>query len=245
MKQLLMLFIFFTFLGCQSEKSKISLNDKNENFDPVLIDTIGLNKTNFIFEGDDEQWMTEANYMIYYIGRKKDTLFMYPLLGIYDPPPGHEDDYTIDSEDYKNPNEVYFADFFEKPHKKAADLITEIRVDTTTRIGNNFPVYLTNKSTDTSFVGFGERLPLILEAIDSTGNWRPIQKRFVYMCGTGLTSIMLPPNEMVVTFVPVFKGNYKTKLRITDGNNHSQSFEGKLFYTQFERKRKFKRPSDD
>lgn len=237
MKQLLVFVLIFTLLSCQSEKSKVSLNTTNENFNPVLIDTIGLNKTNFIFEGDDERWITDANYMIYYIGPKKDTLFMYPLLGFYDSSPNDESDYKVETEDYKNPNEAYFVDFFEKSYKKATDLTTEIRVDTTKQIGNSYPVYLTNKSIDTSFVGFGERLPLILEAIDSTGKWKPIQERFVYMCGTGLTSIILPPNEMVVTFVPIFKGNYKTKLRISDGQNHSQSFEGKLFYTQFERKR--------
>lgn len=54
------------------------------------------------------------------------------------------------------------------------------------------------------------------------------------MCGTGLSTIILPPNEIAVTFVPVFKGNYKTQLRLTDGKNHSASFEGKIFYTQFQ-----------
>lgn len=238
MKQLLLLFVFFTFFGCQSEKSKRSLNKITENFYPVLIDTIGINKTNFIFESDDERWMTEANYAIYYIGPKKDTLFMYPLLGfIYPPPPpppGHEGDYTFDSGDYTNPNESYLVDFFEKSYRRAADSKTEIRVDTTARIGNAFTVYLTNKSADTIAIGFGERIPLLLEALDSTGTWKPIQERFYYMCGTGLSTVILPPNEIAITFVPIFKGNYKTKLRLTDSSNHSQPFEGHLFYTQFQ-----------
>lgn len=94
---------------------------------------------------------------------------MYPLLGtIYPPPPpaGHKGDYTFDLGDYKNLNEAYFVDIFEKSYKEASDLTTEIRVDTLARIGNAYPVYLTNKSIDTSVVGFGERIPLILEALD-------------------------------------------------------------------------------
>lgn len=233
MKHLSFLFLLLLCLGCQSEKGKVLLVDKF----PVIVDTIGLSKTNFIFESDDERWMTEANYEIYYIGPKKDTLFMYPLLGfIYPPPPppGHEGDYTFDSGDYTNPYESYLVDFFEKSYRRAADSKTEIRVDTTARIGNAFPVYLTNKSADTIAIGFGERIPILLEALDSTGTWKPIQERFYYMCGTGLSTVILPPNEIAVTFVPIFNGNYKTKLRVTNGSNHSKPFEGHLFYTQFQ-----------
>lgn len=233
MKQLLFLLLLLLCWGCESEKSNVLLVDRF----PLIRDTIGLNKTNFIFEDDDERWMTEANYEIFYIGPKKDTLFMYPLLGfLYPPPPPseHEGEYTFDLEVYTNPNESYLVDFFEKSYRRTADSKTEIRVDTTARIGNAYPVYLTNKSVDTIAIGFGERIPLILEAIDSTGTWKPIQKRFFYMCGTGLSTVILPPKEIAVTFVPIFSGNYKTKLRVTDGNNHSQPFEGNLFYTQFQ-----------
>lgn len=58
---LLICLVYFNW-SCQPEKSKSDVEENKKTFSPVIMDTIGLNKTNFIFEGDDERWMTEANY---------------------------------------------------------------------------------------------------------------------------------------------------------------------------------------
>jgi hypothetical protein len=74
-----------------------------------------------------------------------------------------------------------------------------------------------------------------LEAKDSTGNWRPIEEPYVYMCGNGVGTIILPPTEVVLSFVPITNGNYLTQLRLVFGNNHSAPYVGYINYRQFER----------
>jgi hypothetical protein len=54
------------------------------------------------------------------------------------------------------------------------------------------------------------------------------------MCGTGLNSTLLPPNEIVVTTAPLYHGNYKTKLRLRYHKTISNEFNGKINLTQFE-----------
>ncbi len=48
---------------------------------------------------------------------------------------------------------------------------------------------------------------------------------------------MLPPNEIVITLAPIFKGNYKTQIRLKYGKNYSKPFDGSIRYSQFEHKK--------
>ena len=49
-------------------------------------------------------------------------------------------------------------------------------------INYGYPVLLINNHTDTVTIGYGVILPLEMEAKDSTGLWKPIEKRFIYLC---------------------------------------------------------------
>ena len=105
------------------------------------------------------------------------------------------------------------------------------------KINYGYPVLLTNNHTDTVTVGYGVILPLEMEAKDSTGLWKPIEKRFIYACGMGLNSIILPPNEIILTSAPIYKGDFKTDLRLVLGDNFSPVFQGNINYSQFEKER--------
>ncbi|MFA0961015.1 hypothetical protein AB9P05_04365 [Roseivirga sp. BDSF3-8] len=98
-----------------------------------------------------------------------------------------------------------------------------------------YPVYLINQSTDTLDIGYGEYIPLILEAKDSTEAWRPIQRPRI-LCGTGLRYILLPPDNLVLTAYKLYKGKEQTKLRLRLGDEdkvYSNEFTGNINYSQF------------
>lgn len=78
-------------------------------------------------------------------------------------------------------------------------------------------------------------IPIVLEAKDSLNNWLPIENVYAYFCGVGVDKVFLPPNEIAVTSVIIYKGNYETDLRLRLGENLSKPFKGQINYTQFER----------
>ena len=97
-----------------------------------------------------------------------------------------------------------------------------------------YPVVIRNNLDTMSFVGFGEHIPMVLQAKDSLQEWRPIEEVFFYMCGTGLQYIQLPPQEIVITSVPIFKGNFKTELRLKCDSIFSNVISGWIHPNQFE-----------
>ena len=101
----------------------------------------------------------------------------------------------------------------------------------------SYPVFIKNISKDTLGVGYGKFIPLIIEAKDSLGNWKPIQEPYIYYCGTGLSNYYLPPNEIVINSCKLFEGNFKTVMRISFGLSNrikSNEFEGEMNYKQFD-----------
>lgn len=98
------------------------------------------------------------------------------------------------------------------------------------------PVFIKNLSKDTLSIGYGDFIPLIIEAKDSNNIWSPIQRRYIYDCGTGLTDFYLPNDEILITSCQLFDGDYNTKLRLVfDGNSkqYSNVFDGYIHYSQF------------
>jgi len=83
------------------------------------------------------------------------------------------------------------------------------------------PILIQNISSDTAYVGYGNKISIITEALNKKGLWSPIERRYTYFCGTGLKSIILPPNEIVLSSIPYFTGNFKTKIRVRLAKNLS------------------------
>ena len=55
------------------------------------------------------------------------------------------------------------------------------------------------------------------------------EKIYLFMC-TRLNSIFLPLNEVILTPAPIYKGDYKTDLRLALGDNFSPVFKGNINY---------------
>ena len=133
---------------------------------------------------------------------------------------------------YKNADKNHLVNNW-GAHKNPLKSMLSIYIDTTKQIGSpidynalyqtpsikpyralSFPVFIKNQSKDTLNVGFGDYFPMVTEVKDTTGQWIPIEKQFIYMCGTGLPTIILPPNQIAITSVKKSHGRYHTKLRL-------------------------------
>ena len=96
-----------------------------------------------------------------------------------------------------------------------------------------YPVTLQNNTDTTAIVGFGRRIPVVLEALDIDNKWKPIEKPYIYKCGTGLRNILLKPHDIICVLVPKYKGVFKTQLRLRLRNNISMPFYGEINRSQF------------
>lgn len=82
-----------------------------------------------------------------------------------------------------------------------------------------------------------EQLVLIQEAVDSLGNWQPIEYFIHSTCGVSYTPQTLVPNEQLMALIAKYEGEYRTRLRVkvvVDGVVRcSNEFWGSVNYNQF------------
>lgn len=106
---------------------------------------------------------------------------------------------------------------------------------------SGFPVYIINL-TDTS-VRVRHRkysVPLIQEALDTDGKWKPIETLYKLPDGVVVTNYygltVLKPGEMIVSGIYNYRGEYKTILRvkiIINGKSYySIPFQGSINHSQ-------------
>lgn len=250
--RILFVLVFTTVLSCKNNNVKVNNSINVET--PTIIDT-----SNFKSIKRNSTWLEVVEYTILYMGDQRDTIYpIYNNIDFYPPPPSpptfpkgkNEDSVSknlkkIDKNIKTNP---YVLDYFEnKEYRWYYDTNIKITVDTLQKIKKEniftnvnvsffdaYPIIIKSKEKDTIKIGSGNKLPIVLEAKDSIGNWKPIEEQFKYGCGTGLNGIILPPKTIIVSSVMIYKGNYKTKLRIKLGENFSNEFNGTINYRQFE-----------
>ena len=246
--------LFVTLVSCQTKTDEQSVSNYKEEFKfPVIIDT-----SDFKTSKREATWLSTANYELLYIGEWKDTIYpdyrlkYYPIVPPPPPPPGTDFDPTDTIGYHKRLTEhkmnPYYIDWMApNNHKSWHKAELSIKVDTTQRVKNDdihvksespffeaYPVLIENIDKDTITIGYGHFLPLITEAEDSTGNWKPIEKRWIYMCGNGVGTIILPPNEIGLSATMIYNGNYSTTLRLRIDSTFSNEFKGNINYRQFE-----------
>lgn len=210
----------------QIQQVKTSIN--NDYFAIKLID-----RFNNKLVKDTAFEKTEAQFSPIYIGEKKAEVYLnYKTERIgnrveewekYKKPEANQIIITIDtSRIVGSPMGVW--EYYKKPEYRNEKM--------------SFPVFIENLSTDTLNIGFGDILPIFIEAKDIEGNWRPIQRQFIYDCGTGLTEFILNPGQIAITTMKKFAGDFKTKLRLvfgySDNKIHSNEIDGQINLTQFE-----------
>jgi len=220
---------------------------------PVVIDTSDIK-----ISKREATWLSTANYELLYIGKWQDSIYpdyklkYYPIAPLPPTPPANEFDPNDTIGYHKRLTEhkmyPYYIDWMTPVNYKSwrnADF--SIKVDTTQRVKNDdinvnwdepffeaYPVLIENKEKDTIIIGYGHFLPLITEAKDSTGNWRPIEKRWTYMCGNGVGTIILPPSEIGLSATMIYHGDFSTSLRLRINSTFSNEFKGNINYRQFE-----------
>jgi len=236
MKQFHIIFcLFFILLGCGKEEKKIKpkIVEKPTSF-PVIINPINL-KYESIFDEKNPSWISTADYKFNYIGKLKDTISLgIESFSLVEFPNNRKGKSKIEKRE--RPNAEYYIEWDKESRFK---FIREPKIEiqiSSKRVNNFYPVLLRNRTKDTIPIGYGDRIPLIMEAKDKTGKWKPIQERFVFMCGNGVGTIILPPKEIALTLAPIFKGNYRTLLRVSMGSNKSNPFWGHINYRQFQSK---------
>ena len=220
--------------------------DRATNKDIDEVETFQFPKITDRFKNDtleltSEIWLNYGDHNPYYFGKLTDSItierYLRPM--IPPPPPPGADTSEWDFEPRKGKFDDYFLDWMDNRNYKTRDSANLIiKVDTTQIINSNgrnaFPVLIKNITTDTIYIGYGNQIPIITEAKSKNGEWKPIEEQYIYMCGVGLHSIILPPNELVITSELIYTGNFKTKLRLKMGNNYSDEFNGEINETQFE-----------
>lgn len=153
-------------------------------------------------------------------------------------------------------------DMCDPAHTVSDSIITnfiKIFVDTTKSIsinkyldGNNpvpfqaLPCYIVNFSGDTiDMLTQDYCIPMIQEALDSDGIWKPVEFWWNSWCGNSYYYVYLAPKHFLMTRIIKYDGNFATKLRIKaritfPGNKertiYSNEFNGKINKNQFIRK---------
>ena len=243
--------IFVTLYSCQTKTVKQSVSIEKEEFKfPIIIDTL-----DFKTSKRKATWLSTADYALLYIGKWKDTIYTDYSLKHYpipQPPPSSKFE-SSDTNGYhkrltKHKMYPYYIDWMTPLNYKSwhkAEI--SIKVDTTQRIKNEnmhvkseslffeaYPVLIENKEKDTITIGYGHFLPLIAEAKDSTGNWKPIEERWRYGCGNGVGTIILPPQNIGLSATMIYHGNYSTTIRLRIDSSFSNEYKGNINYRQFE-----------
>ncbi len=102
----------------------------------------------------------------------------------------------------------------------------------------SFPIFILNKDTSTIEVTHQDgSIMMIQEAKDPNGAWKPIEFWLYSWCGNSYGRFVIPPNYCAVTKIPVYKGDFKTELRLKVEINsniyYSKPFWGSINLSQF------------
>lgn len=227
--------MFAILLGtCELSDEKVVEEEQKLTFKfPTYINTEKMSDDDYTqYSKQMTDWLADkATYYYFYVGALSDTIvisnriyFNVPPLPSESKPKIHEFD-KYQKYHIKWESEYNYAD--------ATDAIVEIQVNPAILVNNSFPVIVRNTTKDTIAIGDDSNIPLMMEAKDSLGVWKPIQSELRIMCGLGIGQVMLPPDDIVLTFAPKFEGSFRTLFRLTLGKNKSRPFWGKLNYELF------------
>ena len=204
---------------------------------PVIIDTLGVKKELLYGETKFPEYISTAHYPPYYIGMFKDSIYVCGPIGIFPPPPEPEEKvHWIPTCEYSYSSFYKYWESdnlsnYKYPLEDTVNLV--IYVDTSKIFLDSYSTIVKNVDKDTVLVGHNLSISLVMEALDGEKKWKPIQEDFMFMCGNGVHSLILPPDNIILTVTPRFKGLYYTKLRLKLGQNYSNEFNGWINPGQF------------
>ncbi len=86
------------------------------------------------------------------------------------------------------------------------------------------PLIIENVSDQFYSLITDNQVNIIIQAINSKGEWKDISHPYKRFCGTGIMSLPLFPKEIIITSIPVFEGPFKTKARLKIHEYYSEEF---------------------
>jgi hypothetical protein len=101
---------------------------------------------------------------------------------------------------------------------------------------------INDTSSEVAFSASDSRLPILQEALDTRGRWRPIEYLPETWCGNSYHSVYLPARHYFEFAVPIYSGRQRTRLRFVlqreQGGSpiYSNEFEGSINPRQFSKK---------
>jgi hypothetical protein len=235
MIKLALIIMVATLLGaCELSDGKVVEEEQKLTFKfPTYINTEKMLDDDYTqYSEGTAAWLADkANYYYFYVGALSDTIVISNRIYFNVPPLPSESKPKIQEFDKYQKYHIEWE--IEYNYAYVTDAIVEIQVNPAILVNNSFPVIVRNTTKDTIAIGNDVKIPLMMEAKDSLGVWKPIQSELQVMCGLGIGQVMLPPDEIVVTFAPKFEGSFRTLFRLTLGKNKTRPFWGKLNYEQF------------
>lgn len=232
----ILLFLLALQFSC-SHKSSINSDDI------VVMDSVSYDK---ILK--ENNWLDLENFEIHYIGEQKDTIYTNPFPNIVPPPPPGRPYGSIEFNErmfnVKELNKLIENHTYEFDSNSTIGTIysdsIKILVDTSQVIGKYsyqaFPIIIKNSFCDTIRVGYSynKRIVGMLEAMDKNGNWRPIIEKSGFHGLPVNDEIFLKKNEIIISAVYKYSGDFKTKLRFRIGKSCSNIYYSTINYNQFE-----------
>ncbi len=200
--------------------------EQKESFDfPFFVDTMMFNENHKVLAE------IEGAHYPYYFGKLTDTVLLFH--NILPPLAMRTEGWKMR---FRPPAESFDDYFHDRPVNREIQtwesVKLKVHIDLTQSVQNYgrdaFPVLVENATNDTVQVGYGYYVPIILEAKDNKGNWRPLEYLHVYQCGNGVRDILLPPKEFTVTSVVKTSGSFRTKLRLNLGASYSREYVGSI-----------------
>lgn len=182
----ILLSFFLLNCGQNKIKSEFLISNHSKKF-PFLTKTNVIVYPNFI-EEDKPNGIRYSKYGLFYIGKDCDSIslinqYNFSRINFIPPNSIQKSSKEIESNNKTQLDKYYIEWDKNIPHKYFTDTLLEIQANTKIKIKNSFPVILRNLNRDTIAIGYGSHIKLILEAKDSLGTWKPIQKDFNYICG--------------------------------------------------------------
>ena len=230
MYRMILAFFGLLLLGACSEKNELYNDPETEWFPCVVAEKNHVcwmkHKAGFLNHAD------MADYEIHYIGKKQSVIHSDPFFRFTLDSldylrlllPGESGEVTERKNDRFNKNNAAHAiEHFAEDKYIYSMFAFQIRIDTSQLIADSYPVIMINQWDDTVKICLGNFLPVWLEAKNKHGQWHPLENRHFYGCGTGLKTMILPPKEIVLSFLKKPHGNFKTEVRLTTGFVHSNS----------------------
>lgn len=128
----------------------------------------------------------------------------------------------------------------ERERHQAVALVLRLETRTTFRGTRGFELGLVNGTQEKQgFSASDSRLPIVQEAQDREGKWRPIEYLPSSWCGNSYHTVFLQPGQQWVFAVPRYEGPFATKLRFRLDRGQGQpplysaEFEGSIHESQF------------